>query len=222
MVWLSRGNHLDCQGKIKVCIKNTLHLISRKQVKKLSFFMHTDYTFLLCVFHRNSTQMLATGNLSMLFQEQCLPSAWAKWNWPSPCFFPAPETWLLDFNYMVIWLNQRDWKVKANVPRGEASPQASKTAGIGEASSLLACQRRRGNELLWAWCSSFIRWNSDWEGSLSSQAQKTSVKPPSHRLKVKMPPATWYPLSLLFDFFCSLSNSENTENVDIFSWKLKN
>lgn len=50
---------------------------------------------------------------------------------------------------MGVWLNQRDWKVKANVPRGEASPKASETAGIWDPSSLLACQRRRDNELLW-------------------------------------------------------------------------
>lgn len=65
-----------------------------------------------------------------------------------PLLLSAPETWLLDFNYTGIWLNQRDWKVKANVPRGDAGPKASETAGIWEPSSLLACQRR-SNELIW-------------------------------------------------------------------------
>jgi hypothetical protein len=141
MVWLSRGSHLDCQGEIKVYIKNTLHLISQKQVKRLSFFEQTA-PFLLLVFNGDSTQMLAPCNLSMLLREQCLPSAWAKWCWPSLYFFPAPETWLLDFNYILIWLNQRDWKVKANVPRGGAGPKASETAGIGEVSSLLHISER--------------------------------------------------------------------------------
>lgn len=51
------------------------------------------------------------------------------------------------------------------------------TAGIGEASSLLARQRSRGNEPFWGWhWFPFIRCGADWEQILSSQVLKMNLK----------------------------------------------
>lgn len=81
-------------------IKNTSQLISQKQVKRLSFFKQTDSTFLLHVFNEDSTRMLATRDLSTLFQEQCLPSAWVKWNCPAL----ASLSLKLDYWNLITWL----------------------------------------------------------------------------------------------------------------------
>lgn len=81
-------------------IKNALPLISGKQVKRLSFFKRVDSDFLLHVFNRDSTQMLATCNLSLLSQEQCLPSALAKW----ACPVLASLSLKLDYWNLITWL----------------------------------------------------------------------------------------------------------------------
>lgn len=86
------GNPLDCQGEIKVYIKNAWHLISWKQVRRHTVFELNGSSFSLLVLNRVSATELVPCNLNTLFREQCLPSAQAKWQWPSSCFLYAPET----------------------------------------------------------------------------------------------------------------------------------
>lgn len=62
------GNPLDCQGEIKVYIKNALHLISWKQVRRHTVFELSGPSFSLLVLNRVSATELLPCNLNTLFR----------------------------------------------------------------------------------------------------------------------------------------------------------
>lgn len=213
MVWLSCGKHLDCKGEIKVYIKNTLYLISRKQVKKLSFFKLAGSTFcyLRLIGSQHKCQQHAICACSSRTSVCHLPGLNATAQ-PSP---PALETWRLEFNYMVIWLNQRDWKVKANVPGGEAvlgMHTPSWHVRAGEASNVLF--------LGWHWFC-FIKCWADWERITKSWVQKMNLKAfffsLSQSCSSYIPPWT-SPPPPQFSSLIPLSYFESLEHI---VWKLR-